>query len=775
MPNDAPVPVVRFAVFEVDRRSGELRKRGVRISLRDQAFQVLSYLLERPGEVVTRDELQRRLWHADTFVDFDRGLNKAVNRLREALGDSADVPRFIETLPKRGYRFIAPIESVATAEAADAVLPVAAPTDDAVRPAHSLRWLVVAALVVTAGVVATSYALRSRHPQAPVEPVRVVLADFDNHTGDHAFDDTLKQALAIDLEQSPTVRVVSDDEVGRTLRLMHRRPDDPLTTTVARDVCRRSDGNAVLGGSLTMLNSEYVLGLNAIDCRTGEVVAREQIRAVRKEDVLGAVDDATVDLRRRLGESATSIPLLDKHVHEMLTTVSLDAFQAYTNAERKVQTNGGWSAIPLFEHAIDIDPDFAYAHAAVALVLGTLGESARSEAHAKRAYQLRDHVSEWERFFITVQYNDRVTGEIEKNLPECDLWIQAYPQERTAHNRLAVTYNQLGQPARALLELEQARRFGHEHPIDIDYWTGTATRLDRAQDAAALVRQVLERTPDRLPFRHDLYRASFVAGDVDGMAAQVEWARHALRADAILIDQSDTEAYFGRVQKGRALLEQAIAAALRNDFRGNAAVWSGVDAVRDALFGDVDEARRRARAALATEDGWETQALAAMALARAGFAADANDVAAKLSASRPAGTLVQNYWLPAIRAEIELRAGHAARAVDLLRSAEPYELADTRVPLLPAYVRGEAYLQARDGAAAAIEFRKLVDHRGAVGNSALGALARLGLARALRLVGDNSNARKEYELFLASWRDADSTLPVLAQAKFEYAVIDASR
>ncbi|HET9832505.1 MAG TPA: tetratricopeptide repeat protein, partial [Vicinamibacterales bacterium] len=564
------------------------------------------------------------------------------------------------------------------------------------------------------------------------------------------------------------VHVISDDEVMRTLQLMHRRPEDPLTTAVARDVCRRTDGNAVLGGSLTLLNREYVLGLNAIDCRTGDIVAREQARASRKEDVLAAVDDAAVDLRKKLGESAGSSPLLDRHIHEMLTTVSLDAFQAYTAAEHNVLTKGGWSTIPLFERAIGLDPDFAYAHAAVGLVLGNMGEAARSAAHVEKAYELRDRVSEWERFFIAAQYNDRVTGDIEKNVSLCDLWIQAYPYERTAHNRLAVTFNQLGQPARALSELEQARHVGHEHPIDVDYWAATAMRVDRLQEATTVLRQALEQTPDRLGFRRDFYRASFLAGNHKAMAEQMEWANDVPGADAMFFDQSDTEGYFGRMQRARLSLQHAVQAATRNEFKGNGAVWSGVGALRDALVGEAESARGQAHAALALEDNWETRAFVATALARVGDISDARELATKLNAERPFSTLVQNYWLPSIRAEIEVRSGHAAKAIDVLRAAEPYDLADTRVPLLPAYLRGEAYLAARNGHGAAGEFRKLLQHPGVVGNSPLGSLAHVGLARALVLLGDSANAKKEYELFFGLWRDADAALPVLIQAKKEY-------
>jgi eukaryotic-like serine/threonine-protein kinase len=767
MPNQGQRSVFRFGVFEVDPRSGELRKQGARVRLRDQSLEVLLMLLERSSDVVTREELQHRLWSTNTFVDFDRGLNKAVNRLREALGDSAESPRFIETLPKRGYRFIAPVKTVGGEGEAELV-----PTPLSSAPARSAlrrRWIVGAALVGI--VVAAAYARLARRQLNASEPARVVLADFDNHTGDVAFDDTLKQAVAIDLEQSPVLRVVSDDEVARTLRLMQRRPEERLTTDVARDVCRRTSGQSVLGGSLALLSSEYVLSLTAIDCQTGEVLGRKQVRASRKENVLAALDDASADLRRKLGESSGSVQRFDKHIHDILTTASLEAFQAYTSGERNVLTRGGWSAIPFFQRAIDLDPDFAYAHASLGLVLGNMGDATRSRIHTERAYALRDRVSEWERFLITAQYYRRVTGEIDKIPPLCDLWIQAYPRDRTAHRLLTNAYKELGQYERALAELEEARRIGHDHPLDVEAWAMTAMQLDREQDAMGLVRKAVEQTPDLLPFRRALHRLSFLAGDERGMAAQVAWALRTPGADALFIDQSDADAYVGRVAKAREWLHRGVAAAARNDVKGYAGVWSGADALREALFGEVEEARRQTRAALDFEDSWETRALAALTLAYAGDAAQARELADKLNAERPLGTLVQNYWLPTIRAKIELDAGHTSRAIELLHVAAPYELADTRVPLLPAYVRGEAFLSARDGHAAATEFQKLAQHRGLVGNCVVGALAHLGLARAFALADDRQRARTEYESFLSLWTGADASIPVLKQAREEYRAI----
>jgi tetratricopeptide (TPR) repeat protein len=595
--------------------------------------------------------------------------------------------------------------------------------------------------------------------------------DFDNHTGDTAFDHTIVQALAVHLQQSPFVHIVSDHEVRRTLALMRQPPDRPLTTQVAHDVCRRTDGYAVLGGTLSLVGSEYVLGLEALDCQTGETLTRRQLKASRKEDVLGAIDTAGSDIRRILGESSDSIRRFDTRVHRMLTTGSLDAFEAYTAGERNVFSQGGWSAVPFFRRAIEIDPEFAYAHAALGLVLGTFGEAAGSSIHTEKAYQLRDRVSEWERLFITAQYHDRVTGELDKVLTTCEIWVQTYPHDRTAHNRLASAYNQLGRPERAVAELEKAREVGRDHPLDLDVWAGTAMRLNRAQEALPVVQQLVDQTPDRLPLRRTAYRLNFVADDAIAMATHVGWAERTPRAEALFAEQAATDAYFGRVRRSRSWLQRGVAAARRNDFNGNAAVWTGLQAVREALLGNNEPARAQAHAAVELEESWETRALAAVALARIGDLDDARQFASRLSAERPRGTLVQNYWLPVIRAQSDLHGGDAQAAVESLRPAEHYELSDTRLPLLPAFIRGEAYLLARDGRRAAAEFQKILQHHGAVGNSVIGALARVGLGRALALAGETTNATAQYESFFELWREADSEIPVLGQARAEYRAI----
>jgi DNA-binding winged helix-turn-helix (wHTH) protein/tetratricopeptide (TPR) repeat protein len=777
--------ITSFGAFEIDRRSGELRKGGVRVRLASQPFQVLLALLDRAGQVVTRDELQRRIWPADTFVDFDRGLNKAVNRLREALGDTADSPRFIETIPKRGYRFIAPVQQRdAGSERAtdvpaspDVADPLSAEgSGDRISESSSVQrerprpvrvWMAGAAVVLL-GIAAVGYTLLAGGPRAIDEPARIVLADFENETGDPAFDHTVAQALAVDLQQSPVVQIVSDHEVRRTLALMRQPADRPLTIPIAHDVCRRTGGFAVLGGTLSLVGAEYVIGLEALQCQTGEVLTRRQLKASRKEGVLDAIDTAAADIRRTLGEASDSIRRFDSRVHRMLTTTSLDAFEAYTAGERNVLRQGGWSAVPFFNRSIELDPEFAYAHAALGLILGTFGEVDASRLHTEKAYQLRDRVSEWERLFITAQYHDRVTGDLDQMLTTGEMWVATYPYDRTARNRLAAAFNQLGQSQRAIDELEKARGIGRDHPLDVDAWAVTALRLDRAREALPVVQRLLEQTPDRVPLRRTVYRLHFAAGDPGAMAAQVDWASHTPRAEALLAEQAATDAYYGRVDRSRSSMQRAVDGALRNDFKGNAAVWTALNAVREALLGNIEEARAQARAAVTLEDSADSRALAAVALARAGDLDAARQLADKMSAERPRGTLVQNYWMPVIRAQADLHGGGAEAAIESLRAAEPYELSDTRLPLLPAYVRGEAYLRTRDGRRAAAEFQKLLQHHGAVGNSLLGPLSRIGLARALALAGDPSGAKTQYETFFELWRDADAQIPLMRQARAEY-------
>jgi DNA-binding winged helix-turn-helix (wHTH) protein/tetratricopeptide (TPR) repeat protein len=760
--------VLRFGVFEADLASGELRKQGRRLRLQEQPFRILTLLLDRPGQVVSRDEIRAALWAADTFVDFNHGLNKAMNRLRDALGDSADSPRFIETIPKRGYRFIAPVEALQTAsDPAVSHESVNPPLAAVVRAtSRGKAWFALAAGLVAAGGVAT--VLYIQRTPALTERDTVVLADFENRTGDAAFDDVLKQALSIALQDSLRIVTVPDQRIVDTLRLMHRDPNQQLTLELARDVCQRAGSKAVLGGYVATLGSEYVIGIVATNCSNGETLAQEQVRAERKEEVLGQFERAVARLRHGLGESLEPIDSSDPRLHSVLSTSSLEAFQAYTNGERMVLT--GRSPIQFFTRAIELDANFAYAHAALGLVYGTLGETTLSSESTRRAYELRDSVSDWERFFITAQYHFRVTGDAERASEVCEAWIQPFSRERTARNRLGAAYRQLGRFERALAEYQTARLVGGDHPIDRRDMALTYLQLGRVSEAAPLVRQALEQNPDDRRFRVLDYLINVLNGNDATLDQLAEWARRSINAEELLALHSNTEASLGHLAKARDLTRQAVASARQHDLRGRAGLWLAQSGLREALFDNAEAASRDTAAALDLSSGWDTRIIAAAALARVGDLAKAESLLEPLKRELPSNTLLQKYWLPAVEADIALHRGDTARAVSRLENARGFEIADastTAPALYPPYIRGLAYLSARQGAPAAREFQNILDHRGLVGNHPLLVFARLGLARAHMLAGDVVKARVQYQAVLTRWKDADGNFAMLKDVRVE--------
>jgi eukaryotic-like serine/threonine-protein kinase len=767
---------LRFGPFEVDPNAGELRKGGTRIRLPEQPFKILTLLLLRPGEVVTREEIRKTLWGEDTFVDFERGLNKAVNRLRDVLGESAENPRYIETLPKRGYRLIVPVEAPAVDLAEPLRVEYQQESPRAVdRPSEfksrvRLRlWIVAAALA--AGVAATF--LYMRRPAVLTEQDTVVLADFENRTNDPAFDDALKQALSIDLEQSPFLKLLPAQQVADTLRLMLQNPDQHVSKDIARAVCQRTGSKAVLAGSIANLGSEYVIGLDATDCQSGNILAQQQVRANRQEDILAGIDNAASKLRRKLGESLPSIQKYDRPIHEALSTASLDAFQAYANGERLVRREGNYTSVPFFRRAIELDPDFAYAYGALANVYGLAGEANLSTDYSKKAYALRDRVSEWEKFFISFQYELRVTGELDKTMEVGRMWAQTYPRERTAHTRLAEPLLELGDYENAVAELEQSRLLGGGNPIDMSRLSRAYIGLGRWTDAEAVLQEAIGRNPKNAAVRQQMYRLAFLQGDQKLLQAQIEWAARDPRTLARL-GHSDTEAYFGHLRKARDLSRAAEESAVHSDFKERAALLHAAEALREAEFGNHGVAGEEAQIALAPSPGSDTQVLAAMALAQGGDGLRARQIADELSNTLPSATLIQNYWLPTIRAQIEIASNNPAKAIELLRRTERYELSAAS-PMLPVYARATAFLIAKQGSAAVGEFKKILEHRGVVGNSPIGALAHLGLARALAMAGSVSEARAAYQNFFALWKDADEDIPILREARSEFTSITAGQ
>jgi tetratricopeptide (TPR) repeat protein len=649
-----------------------------------------------------------------------------------------------------------------------------APQAEVAAPPAARHWkIIVPAVVVVAALIGGILYWRAHRAPALTEKDTLVLADFVNKTGDAVFDDTLKQALAVDLGQSPFLNIISDRKMAATLRLMGRSPDQSVTGEVARDLCQRVGGKAVLAGSISSVGDQYVIGLNAINCSTGDTLVAEQARASSKGEVLRVLDNSASALRTKLGESLTSVQKFATPIDEA-TTSSLDALKAFSMGRRIYVEKGELAALPYFDRAVELDPNFALAYSYRGVAYVNLGQATRASENAKKAYGLRDRASEREKYRISAFYYSNVTGELDKSNQVYELWKQSYPRDFIPPGNLGNNYMWLGQWEKALQETQDAFRIEPNSAVQNGNMAWMQLALNRTDDAKKTVEQALARKLDKYALRLALYEAAFLRSDQETMQQQMTWALgRAGEEDWLLSAQSDTEAYFGRLAKAREFSQRAIESAKRADARETAALWQVNAALREAEFGNVSSARQNAMAAVALVPGRDIQTLVALALARAGDAAQAQKLADTLNKEFPQNTIVQGYWLPSIRAALEINGKNGARAVEVLKTAAAFELGQSQPfdvgMMYPVYLRGEAYLLARQGKEAAAEFQKFIDHRGLVLNFPLGALARLGLARAYAAQGDSAKARTAYLDFFNFWKDADSDIPILKQAKAEYA------
>ncbi len=642
----------------------------------------------------------------------------------------------------------------------------------AVQTRHRVAWR----LALPAGVVAVALAvgafLYSRRVTALTEKDTIVLADFENKTGDPVFDDTLKQALAVDLEQSPFLNILSRAKVAATLRLMGQPPAQRVTGEIARDLCQRAGAKAVLSGSIAKLGNEYVIGLNADNCVTGDSLVKEQAEASGKEFVLKALGKAANDMRGKLGESLASVQKFAAPIEEA-TTSSLEALKAFSIARRTFDFEGYAASLPHFQRAAELDPNFALAYRFLAIVYSNLGETSRARENAIKAFALRQRVSEREKYSIEAFYYLLVTGELPKAIQTWELWKQSYPRDAIPPNDIGDGYMRMGQWEKALPQSQESL------PLEAAGVTYTniafqQLALNRTQDARRTIEQSLALKLDSNQIRLVLYQIAFLGGDEHAMQQQVAWAAGRPREeDWLLSTQADTEAYFGHLAKAREFSQRAVNSARSAEATEAAGLWQADAALREAEFDNPAAARAAAKAALALLPGKDVTCVVALALARAGDAPQAQKLADSLNKEFPVDTMVQGYWLPAILAALKLHAGNGVQALELLKTAAPYDLAQNEPfqfgTLYPVYLRGQAFLLTRQGQQAAAEFQRIVDHRGIVLNFPTGALARLGLARAYALQGDTLKARSAYQDFLTLWKDADPDIPILQQAKAEYA------
>jgi eukaryotic-like serine/threonine-protein kinase len=641
----------------------------------------------------------------------------------------------------------------------------------------SRRWkvLVPAAVLVVSALIAGVLYFRPRSAAPLTEKDTIVLADFANTTGDAVFDDTLKQGLSVQLSQSPFLNLLPEQKVSETLKLMGRTPGERLTREVAREICVRTNSKAMLSGSISSLGSQYVLGLKAVNCNSGEALAQEQVQAAAKEDVLKTLDKAATSLRAKLGESLSSLQKYDAPV-EQATTPSLEALRAYSEGTKIKLQKGDAAALPLFKRAIELDPNFAVAYDALGISYSNLGEDGLASENVRKSYDLRERASEREKYRISAHYYGFATGELEKSEQAYEQWAQAYPRDFSPPANLAVNLIALGQYEKAVAETLESIRLNPDAAVGYGNLVSLYAAGNRLDEAKSTYEQALAHKLENHILHANRYGVAFLEGDTSEMQRQLAWAAGKPGAkDLLLSIHSDTEAYAGRLEKARELSRQAADVAKRNDQKETAAVWLLNAALREAEVGNTAKARQQATSALVLASTRDLQILAALALARAGDTVRAQTMADDLNKRSPLNTMLNGYWLPTIRAAIALDGRHAEKAVELLQVASAYELgepspgAQVGGTLYPVYVRGEAYLEAGQGQQAAAEFQKLIDHRGIVQNSVVGALAHLQLGRARALSGDKESARKAYQDFFALWKDADPDIPILKEAKAEYA------
>jgi len=644
-----------------------------------------------------------------------------------------------------------------------------------VRPVGRRAYMAAGAAAILSLAAAAGYFSLYRSPKLTAKDT-VVLADFENKTGDPVFDQTLRQGLTVQLEQSPFLMLVSDQKIHQVLRFMNRPPETRLSTEVSREICERTGSTAVLEGSIAGLGSQYVLWLRARSCRTGEVLAEEQAQTERKEEVLRALSGIAIQMRTRLGESLASVQEHSTPLQQA-TTSSLEALKAYSAAKIATYAHGGPAAIPHFQQAIAIDPEFAMAHADLGFMSWNMGQTELGAEEVRIAYRLRDRVSDRERRYILMLYDRQVTGNLQKELQTLESWAQTYPRDPYAPGIIAgwVAFG-TGQYERGIQADQEAMQLDPDVPYSYGGIAAHNSYLDRFTQAEEALQRAAQRKLEIPEFLVLRYYLAFLKGDQAGMDREIARAPEEHAEDWMSHNQALVLARAGRMRQARTMWERAIALALQAGKHETAAIYTAAEAVCEAHSGNRTAANERARAALELAKGRDVEYAAAFASALFGESSEAQRLAADLEKRFPEDTPVQFEYLPTLHALSALTHQAPSDAVEQLQRAVPYDFA---VPgtlffgkfggLYTVYIRGEAYLAAGRGQEAAAEFQKVLSHRGIVLADPIGTLAHLQLGRAYVVSGDITKAKSAYRDFLALWKDADPDLPVLKQANAEYA------
>ena len=753
-----------FGAYELDLRSGELYKHGIRIKLQDQPFKILALLLERAGDVVTREELRQKLWPADTFVDFDTGLNSAIKKLRDVLADSAEEPRYIETLPRRGYRFIAHVENgdLPAPVSIETRLATVPPVGPRCEPPKKRRFIVaagIAAILVIAALVA--WRVFFARPALTGSDV-ILLASFVNKTGDPVFDN-LDRALEVKLAESPFLNLLPEAAARQTLRSMRHEPDERVTQELGIEICERQGLKAVVVPEIDAIGSYYLITLVAIDAQSGKQIARQQQETDNKDKVVAALGKAASQLRRQLGESLSSLQKYDAPL-ALATTSSLEALQAYRTGVQRNRSGKIRESIPFFERAVELDPQFCSAYIMLGSSYHGIGEDEASRKNFARAFELKDkHLTQEENFLVTATYYWNITGNLEKENTVLTLYQQVYPRSVNAANLLGINYALLGRKEEALQEFNWTIDHSPE-PSAFAYSNKSQAlmSLGRFDEAKAIINQ-WQQKGSLFSYQTDmLYRIAFIENDT---ATMDRIAREAAPDDTGWLQLQMQFAYLrGDMKKFRSLNEAEVNLETRAGQAQDAADDLAARAQLESLLGNYGLARSFCRHSVARDADSATELWrCAEAFADAGDFTRAEALAAKLNRIAPENTIEQKVHLPLIHSIVDRQRGNPSEAADLLLQPELYKHT-LDVP----YRLGQAYLASNQPAKAAAQFRMVLDARDAGWWQVYAPLAQLGLARAYSAQADREKSRKAYDDYFATWKDADPGIPILRQAKAEY-------
>jgi len=773
--------IYEFGPFRLDSGKRVLLRDNQPVPLQLKAFETLLVLVRNSEQVVLKDDLMQSVW-PDTFVE-ESNLAQHIFVLRKTLGEAAGEHGYIVTIPGRGYRFAAKVNVISEEESLVVKTHSRSRVVIEEKKSPHRSWYPVGVLAIVAALVGGVLYWRSHRAPKLTERDSIVIADFANTTGDPVFDGTLRQALSSQLEQSPFLNLLSDQRIAQTLSLMAQPKDTRLTHELAREVCQRTTSAAVLDGSIAQVGTQYLLTLRALNCANGESLASAEAQARDKNHVLDAVGKLASEIRSRLGESLASVQKYDAPPEDV-TTASLEALKAYGVGYRTMIAKNDYpAAIPLFQQAISLDPNFAMAYARLGINFYNLDEPARAAQNLQKAYDLRERLSEREKLYIAASHDAMATGNMEAARKAYELWEQLYPRDQFAVGNLGVVYGFLGEYDKALAAIQAAWKLNPGSALQFSNVVIAYLHLNRLDEAKAMALKASALNLSSNFLHANLYMVDFAQHDTAGMEKEAaELIGQPGWEDLMLYNQSDTAAYHGHFSQARELTRRAADSAQRADKKETAAAYEAEAAVREALVGNLALAKRQANNALALSNGKDVVALSATALGLAGDSAQTARLTHELDLRFPQDTIVQTNLLPTIRLASVIRGGDASKLTEALAIATPYELGETSQSvtfcLYAVYLRGEAFVAANQGTRAAAEFQKVLDHPGVVQNEPIGALAHLGVARANALQartsqGVDANAARvraldAYKDFLTLWKEADADIPVLKEAKAEY-------